>query len=364
MTPATNQRSYRSVGLSLGILVSAFYVFLRAGADESFGPLDRDTANRLFLGLWIVAPIAGGLAARGAVNRHLTSLALRLGVVVGLVVTLFPLSGTGLYTCWLDFPAARCFLAPSLKVSLASARCIPNHAAHRQQQAGRGTMIRRFVTLLAIGALAALPISIVSADTTGGPPVPIDVAVVGTGFSFVDRTGATFYGYAQVEDNRLLGLKTTSVTIQGAGALRMCNAGTPRDPSDDYTTNDYVEFYAVSSRIARYQFAPDLSAAAVSLALRGTRVVLHGCTGRLVSERQESHTFRFALNAIGEPSTSVDVFCRSLEDGTTNAVDVTETFSYVDAAGPAYLDGRRVTQEYGSLQHLLVTLGDPCVAVP
>ncbi len=105
MTTARIGRRSLSVGVSLGILLIAFFVFMLAGEDQSFGPLDLDTADRLALALWVAAPIAGGLAARGYANRELTRAALSVGLVVGLVVALFPASGTGQYTCWLSLPA-------------------------------------------------------------------------------------------------------------------------------------------------------------------------------------------------------------------------------------------------------------------
>jgi hypothetical protein len=105
MTAATIDRRSLPVGVSLGILLIAFFVFMRAGAGQSLGPLDLDTANRLALALWVAAPIAGGLAAHGCANRELTRSALGVGLVVGLVVALFPASGTGQYTCWLSLPA-------------------------------------------------------------------------------------------------------------------------------------------------------------------------------------------------------------------------------------------------------------------
>jgi hypothetical protein len=94
-----------SVGVSLGILLVAFFVFVRAGEDRSVGPLDLDAADHLALALWVAAPIAGGLAARGCANRELMRAALSVGLVVGLVVALFPASGTGEYSCWLSLPA-------------------------------------------------------------------------------------------------------------------------------------------------------------------------------------------------------------------------------------------------------------------
>jgi hypothetical protein len=91
--------------VSLAVLLIAFFVFMAAGENLSFGPLDLDMADRLALALWVVAPIAGGLAAGGGGNRELTRAALRLGLVVGVVVALFPAAGTGQDTCWLDLPA-------------------------------------------------------------------------------------------------------------------------------------------------------------------------------------------------------------------------------------------------------------------
>ena len=50
--------------MSLGVLLIALFVVMRAGEYQSFGPLDLETADRLAIALWVTAPIAGGLAAR------------------------------------------------------------------------------------------------------------------------------------------------------------------------------------------------------------------------------------------------------------------------------------------------------------
>lgn len=105
MTPTTIDRSFPSVGVAVGVLLVAFFVFLRAGENQSFGPLDLDTADRLALALWVAAPIAGGLVARRATTGALTRAALGVGIPVGLLVALLPLAGTGQYTCWLNLPA-------------------------------------------------------------------------------------------------------------------------------------------------------------------------------------------------------------------------------------------------------------------
>ena len=100
-------RSLSSVGVAFGVLLIAIFVFLVAGAYESFGPLDLDTADRLAVALWVAAPIAGGLVARGAATGALIRAALGVGIPVGLVVALLPLAGTGQYTCWLTSQPCR-----------------------------------------------------------------------------------------------------------------------------------------------------------------------------------------------------------------------------------------------------------------
>ena len=48
MTPATIDRRWLSVGASLGILLIALFVVMRAGEYQSFGPLDLDTNGSSF----------------------------------------------------------------------------------------------------------------------------------------------------------------------------------------------------------------------------------------------------------------------------------------------------------------------------
>jgi hypothetical protein len=93
------------VALTLVVLLVAVFVFLSAGQGLGLGPLDLETADRLALALWIGAPIVGGLAARGADARGLVHGGIAVGLVVGLLIALFPSSGTGQYTCSLALPA-------------------------------------------------------------------------------------------------------------------------------------------------------------------------------------------------------------------------------------------------------------------
>jgi hypothetical protein len=107
MRVATTETRTVAVGVSLAILLAAFFVFMRAGEYQSLGPLDLETADRLALALWVAAPVAGGLAARRFSNRGLARAALALGLPVGLAAALFVLfaSGTGDYVCPINLPA-------------------------------------------------------------------------------------------------------------------------------------------------------------------------------------------------------------------------------------------------------------------
>ncbi|MEK6720951.1 MAG: sigma factor [Chloroflexota bacterium] len=89
-----------------------------------------------------------------------------------------------------------------------------------------------------------------------------------------------------------------------------------------------------------------------------------GCTANLETIRRERHRFHFKLQPIVPPDPIVDVFCRPVQEGSTDGIQVTESLTYAEATGPVVLDGRSVTQTSASLRHLEATLGDPCVAGP
>ena len=104
VTAAMPGQVVSAVAVALGVLLTAFVVFLAAGAGEGLGPLDLQTADRLALVLFIGAPTAGGLVGRGLSTAALGRAALIVGLSVGLLVALFPTSGTGDYSCWLTLP--------------------------------------------------------------------------------------------------------------------------------------------------------------------------------------------------------------------------------------------------------------------
>jgi hypothetical protein len=107
MRAATIETKSVAVGVSLAILLAAFFVFMQAGEYQSLGPLDLETADHLALALWVAAPVAGGLAARRFSNGELARGALALGLIVGFVAATFALfaAGTGDYTCPINLPS-------------------------------------------------------------------------------------------------------------------------------------------------------------------------------------------------------------------------------------------------------------------
>jgi hypothetical protein len=85
----------RGVVVPFAIFFLAFITLLYAGMLGSLGPLDLATANQLALGLWIVAPVVGGLLVRSLTVRHITFAAVVLGVVLVLEVAFVLLTGAG-----------------------------------------------------------------------------------------------------------------------------------------------------------------------------------------------------------------------------------------------------------------------------
>jgi hypothetical protein len=74
----------RAVLVPIGILALAGRIFLQAGFQGSVGPLDLATADVVSLGLWVAAPVVGGLASRTLDIRQLIVAATVLGTVAAL----------------------------------------------------------------------------------------------------------------------------------------------------------------------------------------------------------------------------------------------------------------------------------------
>lgn len=85
----------RGVVVPFGILALAFAILFFAGQAGSLGPLDFATYQWIILGLWIAAPVVGGLVSRTLSDRQITLAAALLAVVLGLAVAAFFLTAAG-----------------------------------------------------------------------------------------------------------------------------------------------------------------------------------------------------------------------------------------------------------------------------
>ena len=91
----TGSAFLRGVAVPFGILFLAFAVLFFAGQAGSLGPLNAATYQWIILGIWIAAPVTGGLALRALDHPQDTIAAAVLGVVLGLVVAAVFLTGAG-----------------------------------------------------------------------------------------------------------------------------------------------------------------------------------------------------------------------------------------------------------------------------
>ncbi len=200
--------------------------------------------------------------------------------------------------------------------------------------------------LASAGLLAAALVGPVAADTEPAP-IPLNVYLAGTGFSFT-AGGLEYSGIGQLEEERITHQTFVSFFFSANGAEKPCGTETPDDPDDDYVGTEYIEFYAAKSKIETWTIRKDLGRAQLSISVKGPRSVFDACTGELVRTRTEKHTFSFDLRATepGAPETDVQVV--TTDDGT---FEITSTFEYRPAAGTVKLDGRRVQQSDGAMDH-------------
>jgi hypothetical protein len=199
------------------------------------------------------------------------------------------------------------------------------------------------VLLLAIAAPSVL------ADTA---TQTANTFVYGASFSFVDG-GQTWNGIGQIEDDRLHGVKLASFFFRGSGPEKVCDGGTPDDPSDDYTGNDYIEFDPTSTRLTDSSVRPDLAAAKFSMTVNGLRYDFDACTGELIDAKHEHHTFEMALRSTSDLQTESNSILIDNGDGTFSPG--TETFSFRTAAGKASVDGISASVSEALIQHVVVT---------
>jgi hypothetical protein len=200
------------------------------------------------------------------------------------------------------------------------------------------------VTVAVAGLAIAAPSA--SADTIGGVG---DATVVGGQVSFVSG-GATYSGYAQVEQNNLTGERFVSwyFSPDAGGAARTCDADTPDDPSDDYVGHDYVEWDADQSRILEFTIKSSFAGATVKLRATGPNRTFNACTGETVRDVTETHALELVLKASGPLIVDTEQVTVDNGDGTTSPG--TSTAYYRDQAAKVLVDGKTGTGVGMSIQ--------------
>jgi hypothetical protein len=151
----------------------------------------------------------------------------------------------------------------------------------------------------------------------------------------------------------LSGHRSVSFYFSASGLSKLCDAGTPGDPNDDYAGSQYIEFFSTGASI-NLATASDLSSGGFDVALTGREVTLDACTGEVIRSRAGKHRFKVDVSATGTPEAGSDVFVVDNGDGTFSRV--TQTYAFVAAAGTARIDGKPASVDDASLQHVALTV--------
>jgi hypothetical protein len=208
-------------------------------------------------------------------------------------------------------------------------------------------MLGRLARCLALLALVAVVVpGSALADTSPGT-VHVDVYAISAAISF-ERDGATWSGYASVEDERISGYRVVSASFAAPGQSRTCDNGTP-DPLDDYTGTSTTEFFSTRATTNKLLISDSLAAGTVVSMLTGTRVTTDACSGEIIKSRTEHHSFAMRVTATGIPESGEDIFIVDNGDGTHT--EVTDRHSSVAALGTAAIDGNVFPVSDATLSH-------------
>ena len=193
--------------------------------------------------------------------------------------------------------------------------------------------------IVAVTAVLTLIVPASAMADTGGT-TPVDDYLIDAGFTFTDH-GVLYVGSASVEDERISGQRNGSFGFEGSGKSQLCDAGTPADPSDDYTGTQIIDYSASAVTVKAYQVDSALASGSFELATSGRRITTDACTGVIIRSKSEHHRFKLQLVASGAVVTTEDI-----------VGPMTERFSIVDATGTGLLDRTGVQLTGGSLQHM------------
>jgi hypothetical protein len=193
--------------------------------------------------------------------------------------------------------------------------------------------------IVAVMAVLTLIVPASAMADTGGT-TPVDDYLIDAGFTFTDH-GVLYVGSASVEDERISGQRNGSFGFEGSGKSQLCDAGTPGDPSDDYTGTQIIDYSASAVTVKAYHVDSALASGSFELATTGRRITTDACTGVIIRSKSEHHRFKLQLVASGAVVTTEDI-----------VGPMTERFSIVDATGTGLLDRTGVQLTGGSLQHM------------
>ena len=194
--------------------------------------------------------------------------------------------------------------------------------------------------IVAVTAVLALVVPSSAMADTGGGTTPVDDYLVSAGFTFTDH-GISYAGNASVEDERISGQRNGGFGFEGSGTSQLCDAGTPSDPSDDYTGTQIIDYSASAVTVKAFQVDSALASGSFELATSGRRITTDACSGAIIRSKSEHHRFKLQLVASGAVTTTEDI-----------VGPMTERFSMVDATGTGLLDRTGVQLTGGSLQHM------------
>lgn len=86
-------RATLGAGLALAVMVASFAFFMFGGGRGQLGPIDYAGIQLITIAIWVLAPVVGGLALRGAKSNEATRAALIVGGVVAGVFAIFAFGG-------------------------------------------------------------------------------------------------------------------------------------------------------------------------------------------------------------------------------------------------------------------------------
>ena len=213
-------------------------------------------------------------------------------------------------------------------------------------------MLGRLARVLVAASLIGLVAPLSALANTQPAPIPLDDYVVSANFSF-QSGGTTWSGIAQIEDERISGVRSASFFFDGSGSSKSCDAGTPSDPSDDYVGTQLIEFFSTSTSIKSLTLANDLSSGGFDVALTGREVTTDACTGEIIRSRADKHRFKIDLAGVTFPVSQTATYLVTTPEGTFR---VTKTVTLVGATGTATIDNQPATVDYAVFQHLVQTV--------